>query len=243
MINAHALGYFQRILIGPDISESPTFLAQFFGAGDMKNIRKTLGFMVLVCGIIAGLFFLVTFGFPRTVLRLFTDIPVMIDLGAKYMRIAAFSTLFLVLAIPSNTALRSIQKPHIPLVTGIISFATNTILNYVLIFGKFGFPKLGVIGAAIGSTAPNLLASLTTGRQGKRAALLNLMFNLFRAVLLTALIRGFSTSSRPAAFRSGVLPGSGLCAPPREILVMRLGCVIVTRLDFTDSQPVPFTLQ
>ena len=112
-----------------------TFLAQFFGAGDMKNIRKTLGFMVLVCGIIAGLFFLVTFGFPRTVLRLFTDIPVMIDLGAKYMRIAAFSTLFLVLAIPSNTALRSIQKPHIPLVTGIISFATNTILNYVLIFG------------------------------------------------------------------------------------------------------------
>ena len=148
MINAHALGYFQRILIGPDISESPTFLAQFFGAGDMKNIRKTLGFMVLVCGIIAGLFFLVTFGFPRTVLRLFTDIPVMIDLGAKYMRIAAFSTLFLVLAIPSNTALRSIQKPHIPLVTGIISFATNTILNYVLIFGKFGAPRLGVVGAA-----------------------------------------------------------------------------------------------
>ncbi len=126
-----------------------TFLAQFFGAGDMKNIRKTLGFMVLVCGIIAGLFFLVTFGFPRTVLRLFTDIPVMIDLGAKYMRIAAFSTLFLVLAIPSNTALRSIQKPHIPLVTGIISFATNTILNYVLIFGKFGAPRMGVEGAAL----------------------------------------------------------------------------------------------
>lgn len=126
-----------------------TFLAQFYGAGDMKNIRKTVGFMVLVCGIIAGLFFLMTFGFPRTVLSFFTDIPVMIDLGAKYMRIAAFSTLFLILVIPSNTALRSIQKPHIPLVTGIISFATNTILNYVLIFGKFGAPHMGVEGAAL----------------------------------------------------------------------------------------------
>ena len=126
-----------------------TFLAQFFGAGDMKNIRKTMGFMWLVCGIIAGLFFLMTFGFPRAVLRFFTDIPVMIDLGAAYMRIAAFSTLFLVLVIPCNTALRSIQKPHIPLVTGIISFATNTVLNYILIFGKFGVPRMGVEGAAL----------------------------------------------------------------------------------------------
>ena len=56
-----------------------------------------------------------------------------------------------------------------------------------------------VIGAAIGSTAPNLLASLTTGRQGKRAALLNLMFNLFRAVLLTALTLIFPALTRAIA--------------------------------------------
>lgn len=126
-----------------------TFLAQFYGAGDMKNIRKTMGFMWMACGIIAGLFFIMTFGFPRAVLRFFTDIPVMIDLGASYMRIAAFSTLFLVFVIPCNTALRSIQRPHIPLVTGIISFATNTVLNYVLIFGHFGAQRMGVEGAAL----------------------------------------------------------------------------------------------
>ena len=48
-----------------------------------------------------------------------------------------------------------------------------------------------VIGAAIGSVTPNLLASLTTGRNGKRTALLNLYFNLFRAVLLLILISVF----------------------------------------------------
>ena len=45
-----------------------------------------------------------------------------------------------------------------------------------------------MIGAAIGSVTPNLLASLTTNRDGKRTAVLNLMFNLFRAAILVALI-------------------------------------------------------
>ena len=48
-----------------------------------------------------------------------------------------------------------------------------------------------VIGAAIGSVTPNLLASLTTDRNGKRTALLNLLFNLFRAALLIVIINLF----------------------------------------------------
>ena len=48
-----------------------------------------------------------------------------------------------------------------------------------------------VIGAAIGSVTPNILASLTTNRNGKRTALLNLIFNLIRAVILTTLITVF----------------------------------------------------
>ncbi|MGN0465239.1 MAG: Na/Pi cotransporter family protein [Lachnospiraceae bacterium] len=48
-----------------------------------------------------------------------------------------------------------------------------------------------VIGAAIGSVTPNLLASLTTNRNGKRSAILNLLFNIFRAVILLTLITIF----------------------------------------------------
>ena len=48
-----------------------------------------------------------------------------------------------------------------------------------------------VIGAAIGSVAPNLIASLTTNRNGKRTAVLNLLFNLIRAVVLIVLINIF----------------------------------------------------
>lgn len=69
----------------------------------------------------------------------------------------------------------------------------------IVIFQAFAFEGLLtyeqcvflIIGAAVGSVTPNLLASLTTGRNGKRTALLNLYFNLLRAVLLTAIVLVF----------------------------------------------------
>lgn len=64
------------------------------------------------------------------------------------------------------------------------TFAVDGILN-------FNTAAYLVIGAAIGSVTPNILASLTTNRNGKRSALLNLIFNIFRAVILIALINIF----------------------------------------------------
>nr|MBQ6242656.1 Na/Pi cotransporter family protein [Lachnospiraceae bacterium] len=66
----------------------------------------------------------------------------------------------------------------------------------IVIFQAFAFEGLLtyeqcvflIIGAAVGSVTPNLLASLTTGRNGKRTALLNLYFNLLRAILLTVIV-------------------------------------------------------
>ena len=64
------------------------------------------------------------------------------------------------------------------------AFAIQGLLNY-------NVAVYLVIGAAIGSVTPNLLASLTANRNGKRAAILNLLFNVFRAGILVALINIF----------------------------------------------------
>lgn len=134
-----------------------TFLAQFFGAGDKDHIRKTLGLMTTICSGVALVFFLVTFLAPVAVMSLFTDIDVMLDIGQGYMRIGSFSMLFLAITIPGEAALRAVQKPNLPLIVGIISFSTNTLLNYILIFGKFGAPALGVEGAAIATSTARAL--------------------------------------------------------------------------------------
>ena len=61
-----------------------------------------------------------------------------------------------------------------------------------------------VIGAAVGSVTPNILASLTTNRNGKRTALLNLIFNIFRAVILFTLVTVFPQITR---FIQALSPG------------------------------------
>jgi len=129
-------------------SGSSAFMAQFWGKQDVASIRKVTGFAVLVCFGISMLFFLPAFFMPDKVLRLFTDIPGIILIGKDYIRVAALSFLTIGITFPLSAVLRTTQQTSIPLKISIVVFSTNTILNYILIFGSFGAPAMGVRGAA-----------------------------------------------------------------------------------------------
>ncbi len=96
--------------------------------------------------------------------------------------------------------LSSLENPAIALVFGVLftsllqsSSSSVVIFQTFAVQGMIGYDMVVylVIGAAIGSVTPNLLASLTTNRNGKRTALLNLLFNLIRAAIMIALINVF----------------------------------------------------
>lgn len=138
-------------------SGSAAFFAQFWGIQDMPNIKRVLGFAV-ACSFGVGLvFFLPAVLFPGNVLRLFTDIPEAIDIGKGYVRIASFAFLTTSITVPCTAALRATQQTKLPLFISIFVFSTNTILNYLLIFGKFGLPAMGVNGAATATLISRLL--------------------------------------------------------------------------------------
>ena len=127
------------------------FFAQFWGAGDEENIRRSYG-LTLVCMMISG----VVFGgmaifFPEKVMNLYTDSEQIQQIGIQYLRIVGFAYPLQVYAMAISALLRSIEKVKIPLYGGIASMVTNLVCNYILIFGRFGFPRLGVRGAAIGT--------------------------------------------------------------------------------------------
>ena len=73
----------------------------------------------------------------------------LIDMGVRYLSIVGFSYPFIAFSISFGTALRSIRNPKLPLVISVGSLSLNAILNYLLIFGQFGFPRMGVEGAAL----------------------------------------------------------------------------------------------
>lgn len=126
-----------------------TFIAQFYGANDRVNIRKTMGFAITVAFVVGILLCGAIFLIPETIISFYTKDQRVMPYAIQYMQIGAPTILFLGISIPVESALKAIQKTNIPLYIAAIAFTTNTVMNYMLIFGKFGFPKLGIAGAAI----------------------------------------------------------------------------------------------
>lgn len=137
-----------------------TFISQFYGVMDFKNIRKTTGFALSAAAGVSLLFFVAGFFFPEYILRIFTKYPEVIEAGVGYVRICSFTFLFLAVTQPFTVALRATQQSALPLAASVIAFATNTFLNWVFIFGKLGAPALGVEGAALATAIARLLEML-----------------------------------------------------------------------------------
>lgn len=130
-------------------SGTAAMIAQFWGAREKNNIRKSFGIALIFGAAVAAVFTLAMFFIPKQLIRVFTSEQAVIDTAAKYMRIVAFMAPFSAFNQITCVALRSTERVNPPLYTSIISVALNTILNYILINGKLGMPALGIEGAAI----------------------------------------------------------------------------------------------
>ena len=155
-------------------SGSATFMAQFFGAGDFFNIRKTTGFAITINMGVSLIFFSAAMFFPGYVLRIFTGFPEIIQLGTGYVRMGACAFLFIAVTVPFTTALRATQQTRLPLYISGAAFFTNTFLNYLFIFGNWGMPRLGVTGAALATMISRfiemvLILYVVFGRKNKIA--------------------------------------------------------------------------
>jgi putative MATE family efflux protein len=125
------------------------FFAQYWGAKDENGICRAYG-LTLLCMMAAGFIFgSLAILAPEFIIGIYTDKENIRQVGVPYLRIVGWCYPLQTLAMAMGCLLRSVEKVKIPLFASIASLITNTFLNWVLIFGKFGFPHLGVRGAAI----------------------------------------------------------------------------------------------
>lgn len=134
-----------------------TFSAQFFGKGDMKSIRRTTGFAAAVMLLTSVVFFVPSFFFTEKLLRIYSDDPALIAMAVPYVRIVAPTFFFIAVSSPLEMAFKATQQPKVPMIVSMAVFTANTFLNYILIFGKFGAPALGIAGAGIATTLARAL--------------------------------------------------------------------------------------
>ena len=142
------------------LSGSATFMAQFYGTRDMANIRKVIGFDFTLLAILGAVIFFLVNCFTDGILSIYTEDPAVKALAAQYVVINSFSFLLLAVSAPLEMAFKATQQVKIPMTVSTVIFFTNIIINYALIFGKLGFPRMGVAGAAIGTLSSRIIEVL-----------------------------------------------------------------------------------
>lgn len=138
-----------NILIMGLFSGIGIFISQYFGKKDDKNIKKLVGIGLIAAIVVGGIFTLIAQVAPEGIISIFNKDGQVIKLGAEYLVIVSISYIFTAITFNYGIASRCIEKTAVPMVASSIALLTNTVLNYCLIFGNFGMPKLGVEGAAI----------------------------------------------------------------------------------------------
>lgn len=140
--------FFNMFLFGLSAGCS-VFISQFWGKGDLPNIKRILG-IGLGSSIVVSLAFMVLGWLaPGKIMAFFNNDPQVIRLGAGYLKIVLVSYLFTGITIIYNFALRSIGNTVQPMFISGLALVCNAFFNYVFIFGKMGAPAMGVQGAAL----------------------------------------------------------------------------------------------
>lgn len=125
--------------------------SQYWGEKKTEPIVKLTG-VALRLGIITSIVIIAICAVaPEAVLRIFTDEPAIIAQGVEYLRIIKWTFILFIVTQILMCALRSVGTVKISFYISVVSLIINVGINYVLIFGKFGFPEMGIQGAAIGT--------------------------------------------------------------------------------------------
>lgn len=143
MFIAMSLGIGFSTAITPLIAESDA-------SGDLKNARSVFKNGLLLCFFI-GVFLFLGVYFSKPLMYIMDQPKEVVELSLPYLDLVAFSLIPLIVFQAFKQFSDGLSMTKYPMYATILANVVNIILNYLLIFGHFGFPKLGIVGAAFGT--------------------------------------------------------------------------------------------
>ena len=145
-----------NICIFGGVSGAGIFSAQFFGKGDYEGQKYTFRFKLYACLLITALACVLFHFLDEPLISLYLNdegsvgnTRLALSYGKEYLAIMIFGLLPFAVSQTYVSTIRETGQTFVPMVSGIVAVITNLVLDYVLIFGAFGAPELGVAGAAI----------------------------------------------------------------------------------------------
>lgn len=123
--------------------------ARYWGENKPQPIVQIIGVALRYCAVISGVLFFAALFFPNQLMGLMTNDAVIQAEAVQYLRIICFTYVLFAVNNTLVTALRSIGVVKLGYMISASTLCINIVLNSLLIYGNFGFPELGIQGAAI----------------------------------------------------------------------------------------------
>lgn len=150
------------VLLSAVAAVAGIMIAQYIGKKDDEGVSRSFFVNFLVAVLVALFFTVICSLFPSWIMGAYTKDMLTKEVAASYLRIVAISYFPMVISTLLATLMRCMDAAVLPLYSSIFAAIINTILNYLLIFGKFGFPKMGVEGAAWATVISQIIGGILT---------------------------------------------------------------------------------
>lgn len=137
------------VLVSAVAAVAGIIIAQHLGKKDLRQVGRSFYLNLIIALIIAVVFGTAAIGLPEKILSLYTKDQPTIEMASVYLRIYALGFLPAAVTTILSTLLRCMDAAVQPLYASIAAAVVNSGLNYILIFGKLGFPAMGTRGAAL----------------------------------------------------------------------------------------------
>lgn len=154
---ANQIFFFMTLICFGIATGTSAMIAQFYGKEDYQGVRKSHGMALILSVVVSLVFTILALAIPEELMRVFTQDPKVIPYGVTYLRVVSFSYILTAVNFIYSVSMRSIGNAKTPLVASTVAFFGNAFFNYVFIFGKFGFPAMGVAGGALGTILARIL--------------------------------------------------------------------------------------
>ena len=177
-----------NICIFGGVSGAGIFGAQFYGSGNEDGLRYVLRFKMIICCLISVVALTLLVLFPEFLINLFLtdtgegDVQATLMYGKQYLWIMLFGLIPFAIKEAYASSLKETEETVLPMKASAVAVFINLILNVLLIFGLCGFPKLGVVGAAIATVISRYVEFaivIISCHRGKRAFFKGVYKNLY----------------------------------------------------------------
>lgn len=144
--------FFFLMITGAGLSAGGAVLiSQYWGKGQKDVIKRIMRISMFVATLFSMIVAAICFFFPYQVMRMFTNEIEVLTASANYLKTVSIGYVFFLVSSNYLAGLRAVENVKISTFVYGMSFFVNVFFNYIFIFGKFGAPALGVVGAAMGT--------------------------------------------------------------------------------------------